>query len=203
MLVTSAAIPPVATWHTMRGLWQHHGARPWRGLPELVLFDRDGTLVHDVPYNRDPERVEPVTGAAQALSRLRDHGVRVGVITNQSGVADGRITTSELAAVNRRVAELLGPFEVIEVCPHGRNDGCECRKPAPGMVKHACRLVDVEPSRCVVVGDIGSDVDAAEAAGAVGILVPTPATQTSEVDSARHVCVDLRAAVDDIVGGRW
>ena len=203
MLVTSAAIPPAATWHTTRGLWRHRRARPWRGQPDLVLFDRDGTLVHDVAYNADPDQVRPVAQAAQSLARLRGAGVRVGVVTNQSGVASGLITPDQLEAVNARVEELLGPFDVLEVCPHGRDDACGCRKPAPGMVKHACRALDVEPSRCVVIGDIGSDVEAAEAAGAVGILVPTPATQAKETGAARLVCDDLLAAVDRVLGGEW
>lgn len=203
MAVTSTAIPAVATWHTARGLWRHRAAQPWRGLPDLVLFDRDGTLVHDVPYNNDAARVVAVEQAADALSRLRKAGVRVGIITNQSGVASGVISADDLEAVNNRVEQLLGPFDVVEVCPHGRDEGCECRKPAPGMVKRACRTVDVDPSRCVVVGDIGSDVEAAEAAGAVGILVPTPATRVGEIDAARRVCPDLDAAMDTIFGGRW
>ncbi len=203
MLVTSAAIPTAASWHTARGLWRHRGARAWRGLPDLVLFDRDGTLVHDVAYNADPDQVQPVAQAAQALTRLRSAGVRVGVVTNQSGVASGRIAPDQLEVVNARVQKLLGPFDVVEVCPHGRDDACGCRKPAPGMVKHACRTLDVEPSRCVVIGDIGSDVDAAEAAGAVGILVPTPTTRPKETRAARLVCDDLQGAVDRVLGGEW
>ncbi|MDX6365162.1 MAG: hypothetical protein QOK30_238 [Nocardioidaceae bacterium] len=203
MAVTSALIPAAATWHTLRGEWRHRRAGPWRGLPDLVLFDRDGTLVHDVAYNRDPALVRPVDGACEALARLRSAGVRTGVITNQSGVARGLISPAELAAVNARIDDLLGPFDVWEICPHAPEDGCGCRKPAPGMVKHACRDLDVEPSRSVVVGDIGTDVEAAEAAGAVGVLVPTAQTLTSEVRSARRWYVDLSTAVDRVLAGDW
>jgi HAD superfamily hydrolase (TIGR01662 family) len=203
MVLTSAAIPFAATWHALRGMWQHRRAAPWRGVPELVLFDRDGTLVHDVPYNGVPELVRPVAGAKAQLDRLRAAGVRVGVVTNQSGIGSGRITRGQADAVNARVEELLGPFETWQVCPHRRDDGCDCRKPAPGMVKAACADLDVEPQRCVVVGDIGSDVDAALAAGARAILVPTPVTRAEEVCAAAHVCRDLTAAVDDLLGGRW
>jgi histidinol-phosphate phosphatase family protein len=203
MLVTSALIPGAATWHTLRGLWRHRHAGPWRGLPDLVLFDRDGTLVHDVAYNGDPERVRPVDGAAPALRRLRSAGVRTGVVSNQSGVARGLLSLDEVSAVNARIDELLGPFDVWQTCPHGPEDGCACRKPAPGMVADACRELDVQPARSVVVGDIGSDVRAAEAAGAVGVLVPTPATRSHEVTSARHVCPDLPTAVDHLLAGHW
>jgi HAD superfamily hydrolase (TIGR01662 family) len=203
MVLTSAAIPFAATWHSARGAWQHRNARPWVGPPDLVLFDRDGTLVHDVPYNGDPALVSPVDGAKRSLDRLRHLGVRVGVVSNQSGVGAGTITADQVTAVNERVEELLGTFAVSRYCPHDRDEGCTCRKPAPGMVKDACAALDVPPERCVVVGDIGSDVDAAEAAGATGILVPTAATRAAEVDGAARVAPTLSAAVDDILAGRW
>jgi HAD superfamily hydrolase (TIGR01662 family) len=203
MAVTSALIPPLATWHWLRGVVQHRRVTPWRGLPELVLFDRDGTLVHDFPYNGDPDWVRPVDGAKEALDRLRGHGVRVGVVSNQSGVARGIITAEQVDACMDRLAELLGPFDTVQVCPHGPDDGCACRKPAPGMVKAACAELDVDPSRCVVVGDIGADVEAAAAAGAVGIMVPTPVTRRPEVEAAPRRAPTLSQAVDDVLAGNW
>ncbi|HEX6075773.1 MAG TPA: HAD-IIIA family hydrolase [Micromonosporaceae bacterium] len=203
MLLTSAVIPFAATWHTARGGWRHRAARPWHGLPDLVLFDRDGTLVHNVPYNSDPTRVMPVLGARRALDLLRSRGIRVGVVTNQSGIGTGRITSGQVDAVNARIGYLLGPFDTWQVCPHGPYEGCGCRKPAPGMVKRACADLDVDPSRCVVIGDTAADVAAAEAAGATGILVPNPATRPDEVAAARHVRRDLTGAADRILGGAW
>ena len=203
MLVTSAAIPPVATWHSLGGAWQHRDAPAWRGVPDLVLLDRDGTIVVDVPYNGDPARVVPVDGAREALDRLRALGVRLGVVSNQSGIGSGRITVDQVEAVNARVGELLGPFDVWRYCPHARDEGCDCRKPAPGMVKDACAELGVPPERCVLVGDIGSDVEAAEAAGARGILVPTAATRPEEVHAASRVAATLVAAVDDVIAGCW
>jgi HAD superfamily hydrolase (TIGR01662 family) len=203
MAMTSAAIPALASWHVLRGLVRHRRARPWRGLPDLVLFDRDGTLVHDFPYNGDPDWVRPVDGAAEALDRLRARGVRVGVVSNQSGVARGLITAGQVEACNARLAELLGPFDTVQVCPHGPDDGCTCRKPEPGMVKAACAELDVDPARCVVIGDIGADVDAATAAGAVGIIVPTPVTRRAEVEAAGRRAATLQQAVDDVLAGSW
>jgi HAD superfamily hydrolase (TIGR01662 family) len=206
MLLTSAAIPLSASWHSLRGAWRHRAAGPWRGLPELVLFDRDGTLVHDVPYNGDPALVRPVPGAVEALQRLRREGLRVGLVSNQSGVGSGRITAAQVEAVNERLAELVGPFDVVRYCPHDRHEGCGCRKPAPGMVKEACVELGVPLDRCVVVGDIGADVEAAAAAGARGVLVPTDATRPEEVAAARRtatVAPDLGAAVDEMLAGRW
>jgi HAD superfamily hydrolase (TIGR01662 family) len=203
MVLTSAVIPPLATWHWLRGVVRHRRVQRWRGLPDLVLFDRDGTLVHDFPYNGDPEWVRPVEGAKDALDRLRARGVKVGVVSNQSGVARGIITLEQVDACMTRLEQLLGPFDTVQVCPHGPDDGCACRKPAPGMVKAACAELDVDPARCVVIGDIGADVDAASAAGAVGILVPTPVTRRSEVDAAGHRAATLIQAVDDVLGGAW
>jgi HAD superfamily hydrolase (TIGR01662 family) len=172
-------------------------------VPQLVLFDRDGTLVRDFPYNGDPDWIRPMDGVREALDRLRAHGVRVGVVTNQSAVARGLITRAQVDACNARLAELLGPFDTVQVCPHGPDDGCACRKPAPGMVFAACAELGVDPARCVVVGDVAADTDAAAAAGAIGILVPTPVTRRQEVEAAVRVAEDLGQAVDDVLAGRW
>ncbi|MEV6634809.1 HAD-IIIA family hydrolase [Actinoplanes sp. NPDC051470] len=166
---------------------------------DAVLLDRDGTIVVDVPYNGDPSLVAPMPGAREALDRLRAAGLRLGVVTNQSGLARGRFTAEQLAAVNRRVEELLGPFDTWQVCPHDDQAGCTCRKPAPGLVTAAAAALGTTPERCVVIGDIGRDMVAAQAAGATGILVPTPVTRPEEVAAAPAVAPDLAAAVDLIL----
>jgi len=169
--------------------------------PAAVLFDRDGTLVRDVPYNGDPARVEPMPGAREALDRLREAGIAVGVVSNQSGVGRGLVTMDEVEAVNRRVDELLGPLEPWAVCPHAPDDGCACRKPEPGLIRGAADALGLAPERCAVVGDIGSDVEAAQAAGARAVLVPTPRTRPEEVDAAPEVAGDLGEAVELLLGG--
>jgi histidinol-phosphate phosphatase family protein len=166
---------------------------------DAVLFDRDGTLIVDVPYNGDPERVVPMPGARAAVDRLRAAGLRVGVVTNQSGLARGRFTAEQLAAVNERVDRLLGPFDTWQVCPHDESAGCACRKPAPGLVTAAAAAVGTNAARCVVVGDIGRDVAAAQAAGATGILVPTEVTLPAEVAAAPTVATGLADAVELIL----
>ncbi len=160
-----------------------------------VLFDRDGTLVVDVPYNGDPCLVTPMPGAKAVLDALRADGIATGVISNQSGIARGLITAANVADVNARVDELLGPFDVWEVCPHSEQDGCDCRKPAPGMVHSACRKLGIQESEAALIGDIGADVRAAETAGATGVLVPTPVTRAEEVAEARLVARNLAEAV--------
>ncbi|GAP49595.1 D-glycero-alpha-D-manno-heptose-1,7-bisphosphate 7-phosphatase [Streptomyces azureus] len=168
---------------------------------KAVLFDRDGTLVHDVPYNADPDRVRPVDGAREALALLRERGIRTGVVTNQSGVARGLLTDADVRRVNHRVDELLGPFDVFAVCPHGPDDGCHCRKPQPGMVLWAAGRICTNPADLVVIGDIGADVEAARRAGAHGILVPTEQTRPEETTGADHVAPDLLTAVRAVLDG--
>ncbi|MEU5995897.1 HAD-IIIA family hydrolase [Spirillospora sp. NPDC047418] len=201
MLATSAVIPPAAIWHRIRGLAAHRRARGWGG-PRVVLFDRDDTLIEDVPYNGDPARVAPMPGARRALDRLRRHGVRIGVVSNQSGVARGLIGAGDVRRVNARVEELLGPVDVWEFCPHGDGDGCGCRKPEPGMIQRAAERLGVLPSDCAVIGDIGGDIEAAAAAGARGILVPTGRTRPAEIARAPETAPTLDAAVDLVLGGR-
>ncbi|MER7832897.1 HAD-IIIA family hydrolase [Streptomyces sp. NPDC095602] len=166
-----------------------------------MLFDRDDTLIVDVPYNGDPERVRLMPGAVEAVRLLRARGIPVGVVSNQSGIGRGLLTEGEVAEVNARVDALLGrPLDVWVHCPHTPEDGCGCRKPAPGLVLEAARRLGVPPERCVVVGDIGADMGAARAAGARGVLVPTTRTLPAEVAAAPDVCRDLLGAVRHVLG---
>jgi histidinol-phosphate phosphatase family protein len=220
MALTSLLIPPMACYHRVAGLLHRRALladserasapggdgerqrppdRDWF-TPVAVLLDRDGTLIEDVPYNGDPDRVVPMRGAREALVRLREAGVALGVVSNQSGVARGLLTSDDVAAVNARVEELLGPLGPWAVCPHGPDSGCSCRKPAPGLVLRAARELGVDPARCAVVGDIGADVEAARAAGARGVLVPTERTLAAEVEAAPEVAPDLGAAVELLLG---
>jgi len=196
MAVTSAMIPPVALAHRVRGTLAARRAEPLARPGFAILFDRDGTLVHDVPYNGDPALVEPVPGALAALTRLRAGGIPLGVVTNQSGIGRGTVTREQVDRVNARVEELLGPFDTWQLCPHTPDAGCACRKPQPGLVLAAAAALGVPASRCVVIGDIGADVAAARAAGARGVLVPTAVTRPEEVRAAPVVAADLRSAVD-------
>ncbi|MFG2062989.1 HAD-IIIA family hydrolase [Micromonospora sp. NPDC048871] len=169
------------------------------GLFDAVLLDRDGTLIEDVPYNGDPDKVRAMPGARAALDRLRAAGLRLAVVTNQSGLARGLFTQGQLERVHDRVEELLGPFDSWQVCPHDDGDACVCRKPAPGLVYAAAEALGTVPARCVLIGDIGRDVTAALAAGAAGVLVPTPVTRAEEIAAAPWVADDLPSAVGEIL----
>lgn len=174
------------------------------GRPRAVLFDRDGTLVVDVPYNGNPDLVEPMPGAREALDLLRAAGIPTAVVSNQSGIGRGRITQQQCDAVFARIAELLGPLGPVMICPHTPEDGCDCRKPQPGLIRRAATALGVPVEDCVVLGDIGADIRAAQAAGARAVLVPTPQTRPEEIGYAeRHarVAPDLPAAVRLLLAG--
>ncbi|MCW3004162.1 MAG: HAD-superfamily hydrolase subfamily, partial [Conexibacter sp.] len=175
------------------------GAAPLPAPPLAVLLDRDGTLIHDVPYNADPSLVLPMPGVRRALDRLRARGVKVGVVSNQSGVGRGLLTSDQVAAVTRRVVELLGPFDDVRWCPHVAADACDCRKPAPGLLLAAAAQLGVDPLRCAVIGDIGADVSAARAAGMRGILVPTAETRPEEIAAAAEQAANFAEAVDQLL----
>jgi histidinol-phosphate phosphatase family protein len=208
MLWTSALMPPVASWHRLRGELaarrEHDRAAPRTdptALPPLaVLLDRDGTLVQDVPYNCDPARVRPLPGVEQGLERLRADGVALAVVSNQSGVGRGWISDSELAAVNARIVSLLGPLGPWLICPHTPEAGCDCRKPAPGLILQAAARLDVPPWRCAMIGDIGTDVEAARRAGARAVLVPTSRTRQEEIEAAPERADSFMQAVDRLLG---
>ncbi len=202
MLLTSAAIPFAAVYHRLRGAFGLRARlRRTHPLPAAVLFDRDGTLVVDDPELREPQRLRLVRGARAALERLRAAGIEVGVVTNQPRVGEGTLPATTLAALHARLEELAGPFATIGACPHRASDGCACRKPEPGLITAAAEVLGIETSDCIVVGDIGSDVEAAKAAGARAIIVPTPVTRRAEIAAAPVRARDLARAVDLILGG--
>ncbi|MFG2133876.1 HAD-IIIA family hydrolase [Streptomyces sp. NPDC048751] len=166
-----------------------------------VLFDRDGTLVENVPDNADPERVHPVAGARQALELLRHRGLATGFLTHQPGIERGTLTEADVRRVDARVDELLGPFDVRGVCPHGPDDGCHCRSPEPGLLLWAAGRVCTGPEGIVVISGRGADVEAARRVGAHGILVPAPHTPPRETTAAEHVAPDLLTAVRAVLLG--
>jgi D-glycero-D-manno-heptose 1,7-bisphosphate phosphatase len=172
--------------------------------PALILFDRDDTLIEDRPALRDPRQVRPMPSARSAVSLARSAGVRLGVVTNQPVIAEGTVRRSELRAVNGAIERMLGSFDVWAICPHAATAGCACRKPKPGLVLDAAARLGVPVGDVLVVGDVGSDVGAARAAGAGAMLVPTRRTRREEVDEAGDgVAPDLLSAVERALRGEW
>lgn len=144
-------------------------------MKRAVFLDRDGTLIRERHYLSDPALVELEDRVAEALARFQSHGLLLFGVTNQSGVAKGFFPIEAVQEVNRRVESLLAERRASMsgwlVCPHDPSDRCDCRKPAPRLVREAARMFDIDCSRSFVIGDKRSDVELAAAIGAVGILV--------------------------------
>lgn len=147
----------------------------WR--VKSILLDRDGTLIEDRNYLRDPEAVRLLQGAEEGLRRLTGSGIAVVVLTNQSGVARGLISADDLQAVHARLEELLARRGIalagILVCPHGSEDGCHCRKPAPGLAEQAAERFGIDLGRALVVGDSRSDLELGRCLALPTVLVAT------------------------------
>ena len=155
--------------------------RSWAGRP-AVFLDRDGTLVEEVPYLHEPDRVVLVTGAGAALAALAAAGFALVLVTNQAGVARGYYDEAAVAAVHRRLAALLARDGVrldgVFWCPHHPQGtvaryavACRCRKPAPGMLETAAARLGLDLPGSYLIGNHGSDLAAAAAAGVTGLLV--------------------------------
>ena len=167
----------------------------------LALLDRDGTVIADRHYLDDPAGVAFCPNAPEGLRRLEALGFRLVLVTNQSGIARGRFDWEALEAVQaevigRMVAEGLHPGGSY-ICPHGPEDGCPCRKPAPGLAEQALRDHHTTGAEAVVIGDKAADVDLGKAIGATTILVRTGKGAETEAKGActpDHVAADLRDA---------
>jgi D-glycero-D-manno-heptose 1,7-bisphosphate phosphatase len=173
-----------------------------------VFLDRDGTIIEDAGYIRDPAGVRLLSGAARAIARLNGHGLIVVVVTNQSGIARGLLTLDEYGATERRVDELLtlqgAHLDAHYFCPHlpELNGPCDCRKPGSLLYRQAAERFGIDLSRSWWVGDRIRDVLPAESFGARGILVLTGAGESEARDpqAGRFMqTTDLPAATDVIL----
>jgi histidinol-phosphate phosphatase family protein len=187
--------------------WPAHPVPALDPTPRPTLFiDRDGVIVVEKDYLADPEEVELVDGAADALRRARQAGWRLVGVSNQSGIGRGRFGVAEFEAVMTRLDAILVaagcPLDAFFYCPHAPDDGCACRKPRPGLLDEAAREIVWEPARSWVIGDKVSDVDLALGAGMRGILVRTGHGTRQEAKLADRdavVCDDLAGAIAHIL----
>ncbi|WP_243364718.1 D-glycero-alpha-D-manno-heptose-1,7-bisphosphate 7-phosphatase [Fundidesulfovibrio terrae] len=143
-----------------------------------ALVDRDGTIIVEKHYLHDPAQVELVPGAGEALGRLKRAGVRLFVVTNQSGIGRGYYSEQDFRAVQARLEELLAPYGVafdgVAFCPHAPDERCACRKPEPGMWEELRSRHGLAPDETVMIGDNASDVAFGLASGmAQSVLVLT------------------------------
>jgi histidinol-phosphate phosphatase family protein len=194
------------------------GARePLRSSARHALFlDRDGTLIQDRHYLRDPADVELLPGVGEALRRFVAAGYAPVVITNQSGIARGLLTEADYEAVDARMDALLAAEGVTLAgayfCPHhpdfphGGVTACDCRKPGAGLHRRALRELGLDPERSVFIGDRWRDLEPADRLGAgTRILVPSAYTPPEDIAHARReaaVAPSLLAAASLVLGAR-
>lgn len=174
---------------------------------QAVFLDRDGTVNIDTGYLSDPAKLHLIDGAADAIKRLNEAGIKVIVVSNQSGVGRGFFTNADEARVNERLVEVLAAsgarLDGIYYCPHLPDDGCQCRKPATGLVDSAAQEHAIEIRRSCVVGDKASDIELARNLGVRSALVLTGngREELSKISPAPdYVAQDLADAVAWILG---
>lgn len=151
-------------------------------------------------FIRTVDQFIPLPGALDSMARLHRAGFKVGVCTNQSGIGRGFINEDEVRKTHRRLeadlSALGGALDAIVYCPHLPEEGCDCRKPRPGMLLTAMASLSVAPADTVFVGDSKRDLEAALAAGCRGVLVRTGngrVTESELSESAKEVYDDLAA----------
>lgn len=144
-------------------------------LRPAAFIDKDGTLIEDVPFNVDPERIRLMDGAGNALLRLKKFGYEIFVISNQSGVGLGKFAASELIHVENKISLLLKQSSVqirkYYWCIHSPDANCTCRKPRPGLFFRAALEFGIDLTKSWMMGDILHDVEAGHRAGCRSILV--------------------------------
>jgi len=135
----------------------------------LVLLDRDGTLIRNVPFLHDPAKVEILPGVVDGLGKLQAAGLRLAIVSNQQGIGLGYFTMQDFIAVNQALLRELGSRGIriskIYFCPHSLAEQCSCRKPAAGMVIRAMRDFNAAPDQTFLMGDSDEDMQAGAAAG--------------------------------------
>lgn len=145
---------------------------------KLIVLDRDGVINHDSDaFIKSPDEWLPIDGSLEAISHLNHGGYTVVIATNQSGLARDYFDIEALTAMHKKMDEMLekvgGRVDAIFYCPHGPDDGCDCRKPKPGMLLEIGQRFNVPLNEVVFIGDSMSDITAACSANAKPMLVRT------------------------------
>jgi histidinol-phosphate phosphatase family protein len=181
----------------------------WTRVPEphsrrAALLDRDGTIIPDRAYTRDPDDVSLLPGAAEAIRMLAAAGFPAIVITNQSGIARGLITLSQYRAVRKRLDELLAvqgaALADTFTCPHHPEFyACTCRKPSTGLYERAAAVHDLDLSRCLYAGDKSRDIIPAIELGGRGVLVQSSHTASEDIAHATAAKLPVVPSLRDAV----
>ena len=176
---------------------------------KLIILDRDGVINQDsIHYIKSPEEYILLPGSCEAIARLTRAGYTVAIATNQSGIARGYYDEAQLAAIHEKmrnsVSAVGGHIAFITHCPHMPEAGCLCRKPQPGMLIAIAQHFDCSLNNVRFIGDRVSDIQAAEAAGAIPKMVLSPMTDRVGLAAYPHVPVfsSLAHCVDDMIALR-
>ena len=142
----------------------------------IAFVDRDGVINRRLDLGvRTPAELELLPGALEALAMLARHDARVIVVTNQANVGRGFLPLERLHEIHAALLDMIraagGRVEAVYVCPHAPEDGCRCRKPAPGMLQRAASDLGFAMRRAYMIGDQPTDVEAAHRAGCRAVLV--------------------------------
>lgn len=145
---------------------------------KLVILDRDGVINKDsANFIKNPNEWIPIPGSLEAIAMLNQHGFRIAVATNQSGVSRGLFDMATLNSIHdkmhRELALVGGRIDAVFYCPHSTDDHCDCRKPKPGMIKEIGKRFSLELNEVFAVGDALRDIQAFADAGCKTILVRT------------------------------
>ena len=171
----------------------------------FVVIDRDGVIFEDRDHLTDPNGVALIPEVGAALQSLRNLGFGIVVATNQSVIGRGWLDRAGLDQIHKRMHELLkndgAAVDAIYFCPHTSEDGCDCRKPATGLMTQASRAHSFSPKESFVVGDKVSDIEFGKRTGATTFLVRTGyGRDTEKAGDVRpdYVVDDLKAAAEKI-----
>ena len=142
----------------------------------LIILDRDGVINHDSEaFIKNEDEWRPIPGSLEAIAALTKAGFTLAIASNQSGIARGLFDQAALDAMHAKMLGLVheagGHISRIVFCPHGPNEGCDCRKPRPGLLEQLAKHFDTSLAGVPVVGDALRDLEAAAAAGARPVLV--------------------------------
>lgn len=180
------------------------------GASVAVFLDRDGVINEErSDYVKSWGEFHFLPGALEAMAALTGAGFRLFVITNQSAIHRGLVSWGQVRDIHRRMREEIeragGAVEAILVCPHRTDEGCECRKPRPGLLERAAREHSLDLEQCYVIGDKLSDIAAGQAVGCRCALVqtglgdPHEAGDEANVSGAYRFCRDVKEAAEWIL----
>lgn len=177
------------------------------GRQRWLILDRDGVINHDsAAYIRSPDEWQPIDGALNALARLHHAGFGLVVATNQSGIGRGYFDVAALDAIHAKMRAAItaagGQLAAIAYCPHLPDAGCDCRKPAPGLLLRLMSECGFVPGDALMIGDAARDLEAARAAGLSALVVGEQAAKLAPSFGVSGFA-DLAGAADWLLGGHW